>query len=1007
MTIFISTRGGGAQTSASTTHTVTFASAPTSGQLLVVVFRRDGDSTGPAITPPSGWTQIAGNFWDEFDAFVYAKVAGSSEPSSFAWTTASATTSSHRRFVVSDWTGTLPNGFRIGVTQHASTTNPDPPLVQLRDSGTPAEGTLFVVIAVAVWDGSTATATGYPSGYNNTGTHTAADARIASAEFPTEEFTLYENINPSTFTISASARSLGITIIIHNFPAEEEAAEGSGNVSAIGVISGVGTTTRSGSGTITAVGSLVGVGAKVSNGSGVISANAVLTGVGVKPSGGTGSISAVGVVSGVGLKTSSGFGSINATGPLIGVGLKLPEGVGSLTATGILIGVGADFRGGSGSVTSTGVLVGVGSKVSQGSGLVTGTGVLTGVGSKVSEGSGSISATGIASGVGLSPRNGSGTISASATLTGAGSKPSGGSGSLTSTATLVGQGSTDRNGTGTISAIGTLVGSGSSQAGGAGNVLSTATLVGVGTTARSGSGTIQAVGTFTGTGSSPRGGSGSISAVSSFTAIGSNSDGGGSGNITATSALLAEGATTRSGTGSITGTATFTGAGFSETGGSGSVDGYGAFTGSSEPPATRRGPKHCCCDVECELGSDDFNRPDSASPGPLWKLISGTGAIVDNHIEVDGVVVTRICHPSYAIHGSFIARFDLVNLRTVSIFEVGVGDPPGSAYKVEFEPKDMDTPSAKITVTVTGITIDTFDYPWPNDSGGNSVNTISASVCYEPGALLRGSIGIPPPIDVCISPGGDNCYSHGGDPVGGFFFKKGHFDNWSYEMTILDDFDCPPCGCFCFRRAGASKEFSCFPETLCLNFEVVEGTCPELDGKVITLYQGQASPADGFPEKVRWYSEVEECNSNEYTFILECTPIVQDGTNWLYAPSLRMASGNYITATTLFNWVDPTTPGGMTRLADYAQTTCEPLNIVYPGLRVNSFFGSCGPPYPPGVNGHRLFCCPSGECTPSPVVLELDLTVTECADAAPAMPYWLGPDDGGFDTQNFLSDLGI
>jgi len=387
-------------------------------------------------------------------------------------------------------------------------------------------------------------------------------------------------------------------------------------------------------------------------------------------------------------------------------------------------------------------------------------------------------------------------------------------------------------------------------------------------------------------------------------------------------------------------------------------------------------PRFCCCETSCILGTDDFQRVDNADPGPKWKIISGTGAIVSNHIEVNGIVATTICHPVGHDNGSYIARFDLVNCRTVSTFRIGVGDPTApSPYEVKFEFSGMDTPGAAILVTVVGTTTVSFSHLWPLDVLGDSANVVPVSICYEPGALLRGSVGTPPQVDTCIPGPGAACYVSGADDVGGFFWKLGHFDNWDYQETILDNFNCDPCGCFCFRRQGALKEFSCYPVKLYLNFLLVSGTCSELDGISIEMTQGELSPGDGYPQKQSWFSEVLECDGNQYAFVLDCTVMTIDGTNWFQALSLRLTDSVYVNATTLFNWVTPSV-NLSTRDAEYATSTCDPLLLNFPGLTVNSFFANCGDPYDPTRNGHFVFCCPSNGCSATAQSVTLDLTVT-------------------------------
>lgn len=395
--------------------------------------------------------------------------------------------------------------------------------------------------------------------------------------------------------------------------------------------------------------------------------------------------------------------------------------------------------------------------------------------------------------------------------------------------------------------------------------------------------------------------------------------------------------------------------------------------------------KRCCCGtVNCQLGFDNFNRADSATPGPKWHVLSGTGAIVDNHIEVSGAgakVATTICHPSAYVLGSLIATFKLVDVRSIGLFEVGVGDPQNSNWRVQFVPSGMDTFGAKITVRVFGSAgWEESEVPWPTSVLGTSADTIDAQVCYEPKGLLRGGIGIIPRVDTCIELGGWEaaCYSLGGGvTVGNFFFTAGNFDDFAFETTILDNFNCPVCGCFCFKREGTTKDWNCYPSVICLTLELTTGTCTGgIDGLTIPLYQGFASPTY-YPEKIRWFSEVQTCSGGaSYTFIAECSQIVRDGTNWFQALSLRMADSSYLPSTVVFNWLVPEPNNA--KLPAFGVSTCDPLYLVYPGLKVNSFIGPCGPPAPPGTMGYYPFCCPITECYPTPPDIQFNAIITEC-----------------------------
>ena len=51
----------------------------------------------------------------------------------------------------------------------------------------------------------------------------------------------------------------------------------------------------------------------------------------------------------------------------------------------------------------------------------------------------------------------------------------------------------------------------------------------------------------------------------------------------------------------------------------------------------------CCCERDCAIGDDDFNRSNRLLDGE-WNIISGTPSIVDNHLELDvneAVVFTK------------------------------------------------------------------------------------------------------------------------------------------------------------------------------------------------------------------------------------------------------------------------------------------------------------------------------------------------------------------------------
>jgi len=362
----------------------------------------------------------------------------------------------------------------------------------------------------------------------------------------------------------------------------------------------------------------------------------------------------------------------------------------------------------------------------------------------------------------------------------------------------------------------------------------------------------------------------------------------------------------------------------------------------------------------------------------LWHIVSGTGIIVGNTIEVDGVVATTICHPTRYENGSWIIRMKLIDVRSADYYEIGAGNPLSSDYRIQWVPSDKDTINEKITIRVyDGSVWKEYAQTWTA-----SADTVEVTACYQPGAILHGDVGIVPGVDACIPlDPHDNCYADGGDEIGNFFFTRGRFDDWVYETTIIDEKTCLPCQCFCYIYSVPLdlEEWSCYPDILTLTLELMSGgDCVELDDMTIAMTAGNLSGGDGWPEKKSWYSDVLTCTiptTASYTFILDCTTVETGDGYWFLALSLRIGDAAYLPSSTVFQWEDTTGSIGYvsntTRLPDPRESNCVPLDLSYPNMKINSVFGPCGPP---GNFGYFPFCCdasgqPNGCYASSPTIL--------------------------------------
>jgi hypothetical protein len=398
-------------------------------------------------------------------------------------------------------------------------------------------------------------------------------------------------------------------------------------------------------------------------------------------------------------------------------------------------------------------------------------------------------------------------------------------------------------------------------------------------------------------------------------------------------------------------------------------------------------PRRCCCGaVRCELGDDNFNRSDANPPSGKWRVVSGEYEIADNVLNTitEGVLATTICHASVHDEGSFIANFRLVDMRTRSIFKVRAGKPDTSAYEVHFEPMDVDTPGAQIKITVIGDETVVQTQPWPV-FGGNSVNETDVFICYQPGVMLRGSIGSfggqPPVPGACVSAAGASCWTIGGVDVGNFSFIDGAFDNWDYRVTATDDLRCDPCGCFCLKGEKPEDVYdpdkACFPSCIRAIFELVSsdvyaGACQLNDFEVVLTTTDT--------ERTEWLSATQDLCGTTFALKAICQTF-DDGDRVWRALSLQIfGSAGGGPGSSVFQWDGFDSDAGETannKNPDYEESTCDPLSLVYNGLKLACFFGNCGDPDDPTKLGHIPFCC-TDLCLESCPNIIYRVTLVEC-----------------------------
>lgn len=377
--------------------------------------------------------------------------------------------------------------------------------------------------------------------------------------------------------------------------------------------------------------------------------------------------------------------------------------------------------------------------------------------------------------------------------------------------------------------------------------------------------------------------------------------------------------------------------------------------------------RRCCC-TSCRLGADNFNRADENPVSGAWHEISGDWEVKDNELNSvsDGVLATTICHPGIYTNGSYVMRVRLIGMAdgSKSSWEVSAGDPDSPNYVVEVT---HSFASKQATLSLYSGNKTTLIH---EETYSGVTNDREMTLCYSPGLTIDVSIESNPQIEFCSDVTGDTCYDSGGTDVGGFAFRKGKFDDWIYELHWLDLEKCEKCTCFCEK---SREDFKCYPDVLYLSFDNTVGgaTLPS-----IPLYQGFLNSASYlWPEKVAWYSAVQNCGGPvgaQWTARFLCG---QEDLG-----SLAFGTADYVfeslsVSQIAFGWADNGNSFEK-RDAIKAASTCEPILLTFPSIAAN-----CASPSPSCTGGG--VDCDAASCS-TPYCTSLN---TECYDDCPDIQF--------------------
>jgi len=292
-------------------------------------------------------------------------------------------------------------------------------------------------------------------------------------------------------------------------------------------------------------------------------------------------------------------------------------------------------------------------------------------------------------------------------------------------------------------------------------------------------------------------------------------------------------------------------------------------------------PRFCCCDVDCLVGEDNFDRADSNPPSGNWSVISGEWEIDNNELSSisDGpIITTSIPPPPVEVGARYNSRIvvDLV-MPDSGDTEFGVICAYTSSSVYAWIKFSYNGTTGELSPTfysdATTVIMDTTTHP------GEEVWFCSPGTKYT--------------FVICASDvewtaaNGDvvwhTCYPIGLDTLasglGAVGFLMGRFDNWEYYVHWESDKRCNRCECFCINLED-TDDYACIPECLILTItrDDFDLDCC-IDDLSLTLHLSNPDVSGATPifnpsaQRKRWFSDVFECSGTSSTklwFVLSC-----------------------------------------------------------------------------------------------------------------------------------------
>ena len=416
---------------------------------------------------------------------------------------------------------------------------------------------------------------------------------------------------------------------------------------------------------------------------------------------------------------------------------------------------------------------------------------------------------------------------------------------------------------------------------------------------------------------------------------------------------------------------------------------------------------NCCCDVNCVIATDNFNRTNANPPSGDWSVVSGQWEILSNRLRSisDGPIVTTIRQVASTrpnTEYSIRMYFKCINIAAGDAFAIICGYETSTTFywvKLTELNGSMYPKFYRRSGGIDTLLMDIVSHPggvgFPvNASGGYGNVTFTGKICFaEEDWTVDASAGSSETGIGQENSESETSWTFTGQgglvnlpaTLGMVGFLYGEFDDFAFHYHWEAKSKCDYCSCIC-RDPDNLDDYAQLPECLLLTFvpqfDPADYPCA-LNNAEIIVRQGLVVDPLGHqlsPRKFVWSSDdVGTGTPTDLAARFYCQPASFGDEKFSVCIGIPSESGN-------FQFADPITgllSGFTCGKVDWTQSSCIPLNMVFADLKGD--VTTCELSASPFVQGIKSPLCKDSGCiadTPANndliESLRWKVVVTEC-----------------------------